>query len=221
MKSIVIIGALTAALSPALAQVSPLSSDVNAKTAAAEEAAMRSLPNGETLRSDDVARLQQLDLGLLPILLGVLAKSTPEEREVLVGALSGQAMPPQDAMSIAPGDWKCRNVKMMDGDLPIIVYDNFACRIDADGRFEKLSGSQRTKGRIYPENGSLIYVGTGFIAGDTPPDYAELPENVNTASAPQRVPQVGRVEMTSPNAGRILFPRPYLDSDLDLLVLTR
>ena len=41
------------------------------------------------------------------------------------------------------------------------------------------------------------------------------------AATPQRVPEVGMVEVVSPTRARILMPLPMLESDLNILLLTR
>ena len=51
------------------------------------------------------------------------------------------------------GDWRCRTIKL-GGMTPSITYSWFRCRISDEGgnlSFEKLSGTQRMQGTLYPE----------------------------------------------------------------------
>ncbi|WP_169306281.1 DUF4893 domain-containing protein [Paracoccus hibiscisoli] len=102
-----------------------------------------------------------------------------------------------------------------------MVYQPFQCRIDADGGLVKLTGSQRMSGRIGLVAGRLTYLGTGHVAGDTPLPYEALPPRTDPTASPQLVPEAGLVEVTGRNAARILMPAPVLESDLNILLLSR
>lgn len=178
------------------------------------------LSDGTPLRADDLRRLEEYHAAAGEALLAAFAQADPAVQAVLAQSLAGTALAPDQALSLLKGDWSCRMIKM--GRLvPVVVYQPFRCRIGADGVLEKLTGSQRTKGRIHDDGDRLVYLGTGFIAGDTPPPYADLPDDVDTASTPQRVPEVGLVELVDANRGRVMFPDPYLESRFNILVLSR
>ena len=66
-----------------------------------------------------------------------------------------------------------------------------------------------------------MLLGVGYIAGDTPPAYADLPSTIDTSATPQITAAPGVIEMTAPDRGRILFPWPMLESLMDVLVLSR
>jgi hypothetical protein len=112
------------------------------------------------------------------------------------------------------GDWKCRTIKA-GGLSPLIVYDWFNCRMGDDGsgwKLEKTSGSQRTVGRFYDDGEKrLIYLGSFFIAGETPKPYGSGPET----------DQVGYAFRTGPAEWRIEFPAPQYESKLDILEFRR
>lgn len=112
------------------------------------------------------------------------------------------------------GSWQCRTIKA-GGLAPLIVYGWFNCRVSDDGSgwlLEKLSGSQRTKGRFYDDNEKrLIYLGSFFIAGDTPKPYGSGLES----------DQVGYAFRTGPAEWRIELPSPYYESKLDILEFRR
>lgn len=187
---------------------------------AALPAAAGTLEDGAFIRTDDEVRLAGLDAAAGGALRGALAEGAPADLAVLIDGLEGAAMRPETALALLPGEWECRMLKL-GGGLALVVYAPFRCRAGADGRFEKLTGSQRTLGALHSDAGRLVYLGTGFVAGETPPDYTNLPEAVDPQAVPQFMPEVGLVEITGPDRGRIIFPRPYLESDLNLLLLRR
>lgn len=112
------------------------------------------------------------------------------------------------------GDWQCRTIKV-GGLSPVIVYGWFRCSVTDDGSgwlLEKTSGSQRTKGRFYTESDTrLHYLGSFFIAGDTPNPYGSGPET----------DQVGFAYRASDGTWRIELPAPYYESKLDILEFRR
>ena len=112
------------------------------------------------------------------------------------------------------GDWQCRTIKV-GGLSPLVVYGWFKCRVSDDGSgwmLEKLSGSQRTKGRFYDDGEKrLIYLGSFFVDGDPAKPYGSGPES----------DQVGYAFRTGPAGWRIEFPAPYYESKLDILEFKR
>lgn len=179
------------------------------------------LPDGTPMRAGDRDRLDRLDAAYGAALRQALAGGAPEDVATLVRALGGQPQPV--AAEALLGDWTCRTIKA-GGIAPLVVYDAFRCRVTGDGgalRFEKLSGSQRVAGSIHRAGDGLVLLGVGYIAGDTPPAYADLPAEIDTSATPQITAAPGVIEMTGPAAGRILFPYPMLESVMDVLVLSR
>jgi hypothetical protein len=112
------------------------------------------------------------------------------------------------------GDWQCRTIKA-GGLSALVIYDWFKCRVTDDGsgwRLEKLTGSQRTAGRFFDDGDKrLIYLGSGFIAGDEVKPYGAGPET----------DQAGYAFRTGPKEWRIEFPAPYYESKLDILEFKR
>lgn len=178
------------------------------------------LADGTPIKPDDARRLAEYDTAAGEALLDAFSDGDSADLSILTEALRGEALPPDQARALMAGDWSCRMIKM-GRLLPITVYQPFRCRIGDDGGFEKLTGSQRTKGQIHSDGNRLIYLGTGFIAGDTPPPYADLPPFPGPDAGPQRVPEVGVIEMVDSNKGRAMFPDPYLESRFNILVLSR
>lgn len=178
------------------------------------------LPSDMPVRPEDRQRLENFDAAAGEALLQALAGGEDPDRRILIDALGGKPRSAEEAVPVLAGEWACRTIKV-GGLLPVTAYDPFRCRISGNGEFEKLSGSQRSKGRIYRDGERLVYLGTGFIAGDTPPDYAELPEETDPQALPQILPEVGLVEAVSENRIRILFPYPHLESRFNILLLER
>lgn len=113
------------------------------------------------------------------------------------------------------GDWQCRTIKV-GGDLgSLVVYNWFKCKVTDDGSglvLEKVTGSQRTKGRIFDDGEKrAIYLGAGYVNDEKAPNYGKGPES----------DQVGYAFRTAPDAWRIEFPAPYYESKLDILELKR
>ncbi|GGF65154.1 DUF4893 domain-containing protein [Paracoccus acridae] len=178
------------------------------------------LPDGPVPRSDDQRRLSEYHAAAGEALLGAFAVGDPADLALLTAGLAGEALSPERAIQDMAGDWSCRMIKL-GGLLPITVYSPFRCTISPDGGFEKLTGSQRTKGNIHQDGDRLIYLGTGFVAGDMPPSYENLPAQVDPQASPQFMPEIGVVEMVSDRKGRVLFPAPYLESRFNILLLSR
>lgn len=174
----------------------------------------------DRIRPDDRARMERYDETAGRALTGALAQGDGGDVAVMVAGLAGAALPPAEATPLLAGDWSCRVLKL-GGGLPLVVYQPFRCRIGADGAFEKLTGSQRMLGRIGLVDGQVTYLGTAFVAGETPPDYADLPPEVDPTASPQFMPEVGRVEVVDGGAARIILPLPHLESDLNIVLLGR
>ncbi|THF59745.1 DUF4893 domain-containing protein [Ollibium composti] len=113
------------------------------------------------------------------------------------------------------GNWKCRTIKA-GGDFGVLViYGWFKCKVSDDGSgwvLEKLTGSQRTKGRFYDDNAKrAIYLGSFFVEGDPVLPYGSGPKS----------DQVGYAFRTGPNTWRLELPAPYYESNLDILEFKR
>lgn len=176
--------------------------------------------SAQDMRPQETDRLAGFDATFGAALRGALAEGRRGDIDLLQEALSGAALAP--VQSQLAGDWRCRTIKM-GGLLPLTVYAPFDCRFTPDGatfRFEKLSGSQRTSGTVFADDqGRLIYLGVGYVADADPVAYADLPDGIAGDGATQ--PQVGVVEQVSAGKARILFPAPVVESQFDILYLTR
>lgn len=112
------------------------------------------------------------------------------------------------------GEWQCRTIKA-GGLAELVIYDWFRCRVTDDGSgwmLEKLSGSQRTKGRFFTDSDTrLTYLGSYFVAGDAPPAYGTGTETDQAGYAFRGGEQHWRIE----------FPAPARESAFDILEFRR
>lgn len=112
------------------------------------------------------------------------------------------------------GKWQCRTIKA-GGLSPLVIYGWFKCKVSDDGsgwRLEKITGSQRTKGRFFDDGKKrAIYLGSFYVNDDPAKPYGSGPES----------DQVGYAFRNSASEWRIEFPAPYYESKLDILELKR
>lgn len=179
--------------------------------------------SAQEIRSDDQARLDQLDAAMGRALRQVLATGSDEEVATATNALRGPAMPADQARADQlAGDWTCSMVKM-GGNLPLVAYPPFRCRIEAQNgvaHFEKLTGSQRTSGTIQVVDDRWIYLGSTFVQGESPRRYDDFPAEIDTGAS-ETLPDVGVLEIRGEGQGRLILPLPYRESVLNVLLLTR
>lgn len=140
------------------------------------------------------------------------AGGNPVEYKALAATLAKPTIPINDID--LTGNWQCRTTKA--GNLsPLVVYSWFRCRVTDDGAgwmLEKLSGSQKTKGRFYTESDKrLTYLGVGYVNNDPAPKYGLGPKS----------DQIGYAVATGKQEWRIEFPAPTYESKLDILELRR
>jgi hypothetical protein len=139
-----------------------------------------------------------------------------ESLGVLVDPNAGQA----GRLQPPPGDYRCRTVKLGAREaqgLAYVAYPAFRCRVEltpgGDLILEKTTGSQRTRGLLYPDTDRrLVYVGTQAWGDETGfPAYGAQAER----------DQLGVFERIGPQRWRLVIPFPKQESKLDILELTR
>lgn len=112
------------------------------------------------------------------------------------------------------GNWQCRTIKA-GGLSPLVIYGWFKCKVTDDGsgwRLEKISGSQRTKGRFFDDGEKrAIYLGSAYVNNDPAKPYGSGPQT----------DQVGYAFRISAKEWRIEFPAPYYESKLDIIEFKR
>jgi len=181
--------------------------------------AMAGAASAEGIRPQEQARLDGFARTAGTALMDALAGGSAEDVSALSEALSGV---PQVAFDPSlSGDWNCRTMKL-GGLTRLTVYTSFKCRMALDNTgvtFEKLSGSQRTSGRIEMRDGRAVYLGVGYVASEAPQAYADLaPDFIGSGTI---TPDVAVFERVSETRARLLFPAPVNESDFDILELTR
>lgn len=114
-----------------------------------------------------------------------------------------------------PGRYRCRTIKIgsRSGTLAYVAYDWFECEITHPAgamRLDKLTGSQRQHGNLYPDSDRrLVFLGTlalGYNETTAPAYGADRERNV-----------VGVMERFGPARWRLVQPWPHFESNLDLL----
>ena len=124
-------------------------------------------------------------------------------------AIPGPALP--------NGMFRCRVVKLgakQPGNLDYVTYPPFTCRVKAERglkRFNKLSGSQRYVGLIFPNDSMReIFLGT-LVLGDE--------KRALQYGQDQTRDIAGYVERIGPNRWRLVMPKPHFESQLDVMEL--
>ncbi len=120
------------------------------------------------------------------------------------------------------GKWRCRTIKL-GGLTPDVVYSWFNCRIShRDGGlfFEKVTGSQRVAGMLYPrEEGGYVLLGALSVGNEPPHRYSGNHESAGAEATPDDA--VGVLSATGSNHARIEFPYPVQESTFDVIELKR
>ncbi|WP_242914148.1 DUF4893 domain-containing protein [Brevundimonas pishanensis] len=128
-------------------------------------------------------------------------------------ALEGRLPPP-------PGTYRCRTLKLGSRGavgLDYVAYPYFRCRVEltagGDLILEKVSGSQRFKGLLYPDtNTRLVYVGTQAWGDEQGfPTYGQQPERDES----------GVLERIGPSQWRLVIPFPKQESRLNIIEIVR
>lgn len=135
-------------------------------------------------------------------------------------AVEGRLLDPDGALaepSIPDGRYRCRVTKLgakSEGMLEYIAYPAFACQIGRDGslqRLDKLTGSQRYVGVIFPDDGMRqIFLGT-LVLGD---------ENRAMQYGQDEIRNIaGFIERVGEQKWRLVMPSPHYESLTDVMEL--
>ncbi len=135
----------------------------------------------------------------------------------LVDPMAGQA----GRLQPSPGTYRCRTVKLgakAEGGLAYVAYPFFRCTVEltpgGDLILTKTTGSQRTRGLLYPDTDRrLVFIGAQAWGADETgfPAYGAQPER----------DQVGVFERIGPERWRMVVPWPRVESKLEILELVR
>jgi hypothetical protein len=135
-------------------------------------------------------------------------------------AREGALLQPDAALggaALGEGSYACRVIKLGangPGGLAYVAYPAFACRIDRENglqHFNKLTGSQRPVGHLYPETDSrTVFLGT-LVLGD---------ERMAIKYGRDRERDMaGVVERVGPRQWRLVLPFPRFESIVDVIEL--
>lgn len=121
------------------------------------------------------------------------------------------------------GQWNCRTIKAGGPFAGFVVYGWFRCEIrEREGRlfFEKLSGSQRVSGYLYPrDEKSWVLLATPNEGRSGPIRDYSGPEGGVTD--PQLVDEPAIVSLLKDGRARVVFPWPELESTFNVLEMER
>jgi hypothetical protein len=123
------------------------------------------------------------------------------------------------------GHWRCRTLKL-GGMTPSVVYGWFRCRISAEGRllhFEKLTGTQRSSGTLYPDRNGLVYLGASYVTAYGPAEKKPTYSGGGASTGADATPddQIGLLSLTYDGRARIEMPYPVQESTFDVIELKR
>jgi len=167
-------------------------------------------------KADDADRLSRLSGAWDVAVKLARAKGHADE----LAALGPLADPHAHALAHpqpAPGDYRCRTIKL-GGSSGFVSYPWFRCRVEltpgGDLTLTKVTGSQRSAGKFYPDTDSrLVYLGGQAWSADEEkaPAYGAAPER----------DQIGVLERIGETRWRLALPWPRVESDLDLMDIRR
>lgn len=172
----------------------------------------------EVVSVEDAAALGRLDQAWRLARAEAEDKGFADEVEALGPLVDPNAGQP-GRLQPPPGTYRCRAIKLGSngpGGLGYLEYPFFRCTIEltpgGDLVLTKTTGSQRTRGLLYPDTDRrLVFVGAQAWGADETdfPRYGD-----------QRIrDQVGAFERIGSDRWRLLIPWPKVDSKLEILEL--
>jgi len=129
----------------------------------------------------------------------------------------GHGIPARDLM----GNWRCRQMKL--GRMTsYMVYDQwFSCNIrpyNGGLLLQKMNGSQRFVGFLYPENGAWVYLGASSARGEPYHNYSGNSPSIGASVTPDD--QIGLLTGIGNNHLRLEIPAVQ-ESLLDVVEFAR
>jgi hypothetical protein len=171
----------------------------------------------------DVARIEQLDqtraLALADARQGQSQSQSQDDWRVISRVMEpeGHAVPLQGLT----GNWHCRQIKL-GGMTSTIVYDRwFACNIRpfrGGLLLQKMNGSQRFAGMLFPDNGGWVYLGASSAPGEPWHNYSGASPALGAQATPDD--QIGLLTGIGDNHLRLEMPAVQ-ESLLDVVEFTK
>jgi hypothetical protein len=167
----------------------------------------------------DAQRLSRLDESRAKGLGEAVRGAPPADLAAIRSVLDSEAVSASPDALV--GIWRCRTIKL-GGITPDMVYGWFHCRISlrqGAPYFEKLTGSQRTSGFLYPQGGGFVYLGASYVTGEQPHRYSGNGAQTGAGATPDD--QIGLLSLLSDGRARLELPYPLQESTFDVLELRR
>jgi hypothetical protein len=167
----------------------------------------------------DVARLAQLPQVRAAALEASRRGRGEGDARVIGGIMNpqGRAIP---AQALA-GTWRCRQVKLGGMESYMVYSAWFSCSIRSHNGgllLQKMNGSQRFMGTLYPENGAWVYLGASSARGEPWHQYSGASASVGASVTPDD--QIGLLTGIGDNHLRLEIPAVQ-ESLLDVVEFKR
>jgi hypothetical protein len=174
----------------------------------------------DAISPPDAGRLEKLiearNAGLAEAERGAAAA----DLAVIHSVLGARAVPA--SAKALTGAWRCRQMKL-GGATPDIVYSWFSCRIDDKSgvlAFEKINGSARTAGTLYPAGAGFVYLGAQSVKDEPRHVYSGNRAQAGGDATPDD--QVGLLSLLADGRARLEMPYPTSkESTFDVIELKR
>jgi hypothetical protein len=167
----------------------------------------------------DAQRLSRLDESRAKGLDEAARGAPAADLAAIHSVLDAQAV--DASLSALEGTWRCRTIKL-GGITPDVVYGWFRCRVSLKGDapfFEKLTGSQRTSGFLYPQGGGFVYLGASYVTGEKPHAYSGNGAETGAGATPDD--EIGLLSLLGGGRARLELPYPLQESTFDVIELKR
>ena len=173
----------------------------------------------DTASPADIARIEHLDQTRALAMADARQGRNQGDQRVIAQVMEPQGHAiPAEALQ---GDWRCRQIKL-GGMTSTMVYDGwFHCQIRSVGSglvLQKMDGSQRFVGQLFPENGAWVYVGASSARGEPGHDYSGASPALGAQLTPDD--QIGLLTGIGDNHLRLEIPAVQ-ESLLDVVEFTR
>lgn len=173
----------------------------------------------------DYASRGDLDrLGQLPQIRQAAIAESQRGRGEGDGRVISSIMGPQGSgvpAGALMGNWRCRQIKLGGMDSYMVYSAWFSCRISPRNgglMLQKLNGTQRFQGALYPENGSWVYLGASSARGESLHTYSGNGASLGARVTPDD--QIGLLTGIGPNHLRLEIPAVQ-ESLLDVVEFRR
>ena len=173
----------------------------------------------DSASSADIARIERLDQIRKAALDDARRSNSQGDARVIAQVMEpeGRSIPEQALL----GNWRCRQIKL-GGMTSAVVYEQwFSCNIRpfrGGLLLQKMGGSQRFVGGLFPENGAWVYLGASSTRGEPYHNYSGASPALGAQVTPDD--QIGLLTGIGDNHLRLEIPAVQ-ESLLDVVEFTR